>query len=154
MTGLLVSQLEVDFACISACVPTVLKMSEEFWVIFCVRVLGRTMSWSGSNSVSKTGGQASIGAGSRIHLSDLHSVDRTPKPRGPYASFDKDDEGSMDSQEHIVKKTANAGGGIKVETDYYVRVEEPPHSFYDDSREKNRDGSAQPTYETTIVVSK
>lgn len=38
-TGILVSQLEVSFSCIAACVPTVIKITEEIYTGFCVSVL-------------------------------------------------------------------------------------------------------------------
>lgn len=155
LTGLLVSQLEVDFACIAACVPTVLKMMEEFWVLFCVRVLGCSSMASsdgsshGQTTVGRSRGGDTINSG-RIPLSDLRSVDRDPRPTGPYASFDKDDEGgSMDSQEHIVKKGSGAPtGGIQVQTDYSVSVEErQARNFCDDGRDKSGKG----TWETVIA---
>jgi len=152
VTGILVSQLEIDFACIAACVPTVLKMTEEFWVLFCVRVLGiKSMDWSEASQNGRSTAGRATGTTNAIHMSDLRSVDRDPRPAGPYASFDKDDEtGSMESQEQIVKKGAAAPtSGIKVQTDYYVSVEETQaRSFFDDGR----DESGKRAYETRVVA--
>jgi len=152
VTGILVSQLEVDFACIAACVPTVLKMSEEFWVIFCVRVLGiKSMEWSDSSQHGRSATGRSNTAATTIHMSDLRSMDRDPRPAGPYVSFDKDDEaGSMDSQEHIVKKGSSApSSGIKVQTDYYVSVEETQaQTFFDDGQGE----SGKRAYETRVIA--
>ncbi|KAK9787694.1 putative Integral membrane protein [Seiridium cardinale] len=84
--GLPVSQLEVDFATIAACIPTVLRLLAEAWRLFNTRVLGRTATYSsqrtGSNNVQTDS----------VHLSGLKSIDRGHQPSGPYTAFDKDDE--------------------------------------------------------------
>lgn len=113
------SQIEVDFACIAACVPTVLKMIEEVIALLFVHVLGR--SYHGSRGES-TRGQNTSGSGP-INLSDLRSKDRKPHSHGLYADLDKDDqEGSMNSQEHIIKKGIDSPTAIKVQTDVNVTV--------------------------------
>ena len=125
VSAMLVSQLEVDFACVAACVPTVLRMLEEFWIFLAVRLFGiRSM---GSND-SK--GQSSLTPRSRgdqsgtdrIALSHLRSVDNEHRPRGPYTSLDMGDEcASEGSQEHIFTKGDEASkGGIEVRADYMV----------------------------------
>ncbi|ORY63467.1 uncharacterized protein BCR38DRAFT_228838 [Pseudomassariella vexata] len=112
-TGQIVSQLEVDFATIASCIPTVLKIGEEAWNTFCVRVLGRTPDFSTSRTGSKTTGTH------ETHASELQSIDRGPRPTGPYASFDRDDE-STDSQDVIVKRSSRA---IKVTKEVEVAIE-------------------------------
>lgn len=113
------SQIEVDFACIAACVPTVLKMIEEVVALFFVHVLGRSYHESRGDS---TRGENTSGSGP-INLSDLRSKDRKPLSHGLYTDLDKDDqEGSMNSQEHIIKKGMNSPPAIKVQTDVNVTV--------------------------------
>jgi hypothetical protein len=121
-TGILVSQLEIDFACISACVPTVLKMLAEIWGFFMVRVLGRP--YHGTSGMKSSNNDNTTGASGHI-MSNLRSKDREPRIQGPYTSFDKDDQaGSMDSQEHIIRKDEPPTSSIKVQTDYYVTVKD------------------------------
>ncbi|KAK5993489.1 hypothetical protein PT974_06921 [Cladobotryum mycophilum] len=148
ITGLLVSQLEVDFACISACVPTVLKMVEEFWCLFCVHVLGiKSMAWNASHDSSgqtpggRSNGSHTVHSG-KIPLSDLRSVDREPRPAGPYSIIDKDEESaSMDSSEHIVRRDSGSpSGGITVQTDYSIRIE------------NNDVGTSEATYGASITA--
>jgi hypothetical protein len=126
----MVSQLEVDFACIAACVPTVLKMTEELFVYFCINVLNiKSMAtWSDGSRGNNTD-KIDNSHNGRIQLSQLHTVDGD-RPRGPYTNFDRsDEEGSTGSQEHIVKKNSGvAPGGIEVRTDYYVTVKETNQS--------------------------
>ena len=142
------SQLEVDFACISACVPTVLKMIEEFWCLFCVNVLGIScISWNSSHGSSgqapggQSNGSYAINSG-KIPLSDLCSVDRESQPAGPYSIIDKDEKNlSIDSREHIVRQgSGNPIGGITVQTDYSIKIEE------------NDPGSGEAGYGTSITA--
>ncbi|OKL57225.1 hypothetical protein UA08_07385 [Talaromyces atroroseus] len=122
VTGILVSQLEIDFACIAACVPTVLKMLEEALAFFIVRVLGRT--YNGTSGMKSSHNDNTTGGSAHI-MSNLRSKDREPRIQGPYTSFDKDDQGgSMDSQEHIIGKVDPPTSSIKVQTDYYVTINE------------------------------
>lgn len=119
VTGILVSQIEVDFACIAACVPTLLKMIEELIALFFVHVLGR--SYHGSRGES-TRGENTSGSGT-IKMSELRSKDRKPRSHGLYTDLGKDDqEGSMNSQEHIIKKGMDSPTAIKVQTDVNVTV--------------------------------
>ncbi|KAH8657923.1 hypothetical protein BX600DRAFT_499961 [Xylariales sp. PMI_506] len=115
-TGQVVSRLEVDFACIAACIPTMLKLIEEAWTAFRVAVLGHTSNFGGSN---KSGSQTT--GTHHVHLSELRSMDRSARPSGPYTSFDKDESGSMDSQDMIITKS---DGKIRVNTDVMVSVGE------------------------------
>ncbi|KAI7978728.1 hypothetical protein EIK77_010634 [Talaromyces pinophilus] len=94
-------------------------MIEEVIALFFVHALGR--SYYGSRGES-TRGQSTSGSGP-INLSDLRSKDRKPHSYGLYADLDKDDqEGSMNSQEHIIKKGIDSPTAIKVQTDVNVTV--------------------------------
>lgn len=135
VTGILVSQLEVDFACIAACIPTVLKMLEEFWVIFCVRVLGRTpMSWNrtdqGAGS-SKARVTATSGhkPNDSMTLSAIRTTDRDPYSTGPYADLGVYG-GSMNSREHIIRAEGPSCG---VQTQRSASVDGGSHSSGDDA---------------------
>lgn len=114
--GQIVSQLQINFACIAACIPTVLKLLEEGWVVFCVHVLGYEGGFGTSQSNSRRTGGGSGSGTTDIHLSDLKSIERGPKPSGPYASFDRDDL-SEGSQQLIMQGTE---GKIQVQTDVSV----------------------------------
>ena len=129
VTGILVSQIEVDFACIAACVPTVLKMIEEVIALFFVHVLRQ--SYHGSRGAS-TRGENTSGSGP-VHLSELRSKDGKRRSHGIYTDLSKDDhDGSMNSQEHIIKRGIDSPTTIKVQTDVDVTVsdihEEPNQS--------------------------
>ena len=94
-------------------------MIEEIIALFSVHVLGR--SYHGSRGES-TRGQNTNGSGP-INLSDLRSKDRKSRSHGLYTDLDKDDqEGSMNSQEHIIKKCMDSPSAINVENDVNVTV--------------------------------
>ncbi|KAK8112522.1 hypothetical protein PG984_013048 [Apiospora sp. TS-2023a] len=133
--GLVVSQLHVNFGCISACVPTVLKLFEEGWVALGGRIkwIERTLNTSQQKSQS-TGRRSTA-----IHLSALKSAERgatsggdnsgvggnrskTPVLVGPYLNPEcDDDDGSMGSQQRIISKSG--GGNIQVQTEVSISVE-------------------------------
>jgi hypothetical protein len=80
----------------------VLKLCEETTILFCVHVLGmKSMAYD-----SRTGDShkrtLEDSKGTDVHLRDLTSIERGPKPSGPYRSFDKDSD-SMESQSAIIK---------------------------------------------------
>ncbi|EEA19344.1 conserved hypothetical protein [Talaromyces marneffei ATCC 18224] len=119
VTGILVSQIEVDFACIAACVPTVLKTIEEVIAIFFVHVLGRLYHRSRGES---TRGENTSGS-EPIDLSDLGSKDRKPRSHWLYTDLDKDElDGIMNSQERIIQRGIDSPTAIKVQTDVNVTV--------------------------------
>ena len=125
-TGILVSQLEIDFACISACVPTILRTLDEALAFFVVHIL--RLPYHGSTGVkSSFSGKTTIGSG-HIHLSNLHRSSNRDDPRiihGPYSSLDKGVRGgSPDSWEHITNEDKIPSKNIKVQHDYCV-TEEP-----------------------------
>lgn len=115
------SQIDVDFACIAACVPTLLKTIEEAIAFFFVRVLGR--SYHGSRGESGLSRGDNTTASGHVNMSNLRSVDRKRRSQGLYTDIGRDDgEGSMNSQEHIIKKDTDSPGVIKVRTDVDVVV--------------------------------
>lgn len=133
--GLIVSQLHVNFGCIAACVPTVLKLFEEGLVALGGRIRFLEKTLGASQQKSEGSGRGSTA----IRLSALHkSADRSGASGGghnsagggrrktpvvgPYlnAGCDDDDEGSMGSQQRIISST---GGNIKVQTEVYISVE-------------------------------
>ncbi|KAK7934627.1 hypothetical protein PG985_000122 [Apiospora marii] len=130
--GLIVSQLHVNFGCIAACVPTVLKLFEEGLVALGgrIRCVERTLGTSQQKSSSSGRGSTAI------HLSALKSADRggaaggnsggggdrskTPVV-GPYLNAGcDDDDGSLGSQQRII---SNTGCNIQVQTEVSISVE-------------------------------
>ncbi|KAM3076816.1 hypothetical protein ACMFMG_003716 [Clarireedia jacksonii] len=116
-TGLLVSQLEVNFGIISACIPTVLKLIEDA----SKRVFG--LSFGGAShdpapySHSRSRELAPTG-------SDLAIKDK-PKPRSPYERYgdedlEMDSIHSGNSRENIVRDDKIPEQQIKVEQIYIV----------------------------------
>ncbi|KAK7995591.1 hypothetical protein PG990_014364 [Apiospora arundinis] len=113
--GQIVSQLQINFACIAACIPTVLRLIEEGWINFCVHVLGFEGSFfrgtSQQSNSKRTGGTS----GSRTTDIHLKSIERGPQPSGPYAHFDREDD--VSSLELVLQ---NGEGRIQVQTEISV----------------------------------
>ncbi|KAK8063252.1 hypothetical protein PG996_007904 [Apiospora saccharicola] len=133
--NLIVSQLHINFGCIAACVPTVLKLFEEGWVALGGRIkcIERTLGTSQQKSQSSSARRSTA-----IHLSALKSAERgatgggdnndgrdrskTPVVVGPYLNPEcDDDDGSMGSQQRIISNTG--GGNIQVQTEVSISVE-------------------------------
>jgi hypothetical protein len=81
-----VSQLKVDFATITACIPTVLRLIEEIWRKSPRHVLGQTAIYSTERT-----GDTNDRTRANIHLGGLKFIDRGHQPTRPYTPFDKDD---------------------------------------------------------------
>ncbi|KAK2593719.1 hypothetical protein QQS21_008584 [Conoideocrella luteorostrata] len=117
VTGILTSQLEVDFACIAACVPTVLKMMEELWIKFCIHVLGRTStSWkktrraTGNSSTEReTATSERSRRSDKISTSIPRTVHSGPYDSRAYANIGRSqmDDKSTNSREHIFASPDN-----------------------------------------------
>lgn len=130
-------------------------MIEEFWSLFAIHIL-RWPSLAGSAYLSQedySGGSRSNRTISKhsanIGLSDLRSVDREPRPTGPYTNFTKDDEDmSNGSREYIIRGAGAFTGGINIQTEYSVTVEEGgTRNMLDDGR----DGSGKIACETSVI---
>lgn len=130
-------------------------MIEEFWSLFAIHVI-RWPSLAGSAYLSQeecSGGSHSNGTiskhSTRIGLSDLRSVDREPRPAGPYTNIGKYDEDmSNGSREYIIPGAGAFTGGINIQTEYSVTVEEGgTRNILDDGR----DGSGKIACETSVV---
>lgn len=110
MTGITVSQLEVNFGIMSACIPTVLKIMEDSLNSFLHYAFGRERSVTESKSRSLKSG---------VQLSTL---DKTA-PRKTYTRFGEDEENELgsihsgNSTAQIITKQKNQ---IKVETSFRV----------------------------------
>ncbi|KAF7864350.1 uncharacterized protein EAF02_010318 [Botrytis sinoallii] len=119
-TGILVSQLEVNFGIISACIPTVLKIMEDFFRRLFGISFGDTTIESGAQSQSRSRNLGAMG-------SHLQTTDKS-KPRSQYERFG-DDDLEMDSlhsgnsRENIIRDDKIPDQKIKVETSYIVERE-------------------------------
>ncbi|KAK8078782.1 hypothetical protein PG994_002589 [Apiospora phragmitis] len=103
--GLIVAQLQINFGCIAACVPTVLKLFEEAWLALGLRLRGveQTQCFNASQQRSKSSG----GGSTDIRLSALRSVDHggggggRSKSPGPYLHAGRDDDDNDDDDESM-----------------------------------------------------
>ncbi|TGO50194.1 hypothetical protein BCON_0189g00180 [Botryotinia convoluta] len=119
-TGILVSQLEVNFGIISACIPTVLKIMEDFFKRLFGISFGDTTIESGAQSQSRSRNIGAMG-------SHLQTTDKS-KPRSQYERFGDDDlemdsMHSGNSRENIIRDDKIPDQKIKVETSYIVERE-------------------------------
>ena len=127
-----------------------MKMTEEFWVRFCVNVLGvSNLSWTQSRGPSYGRSGANNTANSRgVQLSDIRST-ATRSFHKPFNADRVTTTGSNESQEHIVDVPA---GGIKIQTDYYVSVEETRDRAARPSVDHEMKRSSDPSRETYAVA--
>lgn len=116
------SQLEVDFAVIAACIPTVLRLVEEGWSWFCVRV------FRGPVLIPARGGESGSDTVKTddVHLENLQREIRD-QSSGPYIAFDHHScrSGGGDSEEEILKSSSR--DTIKIRQ---VSVSSSPASKY------------------------
>ncbi|RFU24721.1 hypothetical protein B7463_g11609, partial [Scytalidium lignicola] len=115
VTGITVSQLEVNFGIMSACIPTVLKILEDSLNSFLHCAFGRERTKTETQSRSlKSGVQLSV-------------IDKTV-PRKKYTRFWEDEENDLGSV-HSGNSTANIitkdKNRIKVETSFLVEESTP-----------------------------
>ncbi|KAK6610818.1 integral membrane protein [Botrytis cinerea] len=120
ITGILVSQLEVNFGIISACIPTVLKIMEDFFKRLFGVSFGDTTIESGAQSQPRSRNLGAMG-------SHLQTTDKS-KPRSQYQRFGDDDlemdsMHSGNSRENIIRDDKVPDQKIKVETSYIVERE-------------------------------
>ncbi|KAM0195324.1 hypothetical protein ACHAPC_000516 [Botrytis cinerea] len=120
ITGILVSQLEVNFGIISACIPTVLKIMEDFFKRLFGVSFGDTTIESGAQSQPRSRNLGAMG-------SHLQTTDKS-KPRSQYHRFGDDDlemdsMHSGNSRENIIRDDKVPDQKIKVETSYIVERE-------------------------------
>ncbi|KAI9646385.1 hypothetical protein NHQ30_004376 [Ciborinia camelliae] len=119
-TGVLVSQLEVNFGIISACIPTVLKIMEDSIKRLFGFSIDDTTIETGAHSQSRSRNKGAMG-------SHLPSLDKS-KPRSQYERFG-DDDLEMDSmhsgssRENIIRDGKKPDQKIKIETSYIVERE-------------------------------
>lgn len=124
--------LHINFGCIAACVPTVLKLFQEGWLALGGRIkcLERSLGASQQKSRSSGRGSAAIqlsaikwadrGGASSGDISGGGDRSKTPVV-GPYLNVEcDDDEGSMGSQQRII---LNTGGNIQAQTEVSISVE-------------------------------
>ncbi|ESZ96060.1 hypothetical protein SBOR_3537 [Sclerotinia borealis F-4128] len=119
-TGILVSQLEVNFGIISACIPTVLKIMEDSIKPFFGFSFGSTTTETGVHSQSRSRNLGAMG-------SHLPTIDKS-KPRSQYERFGDDDLemdsiNSGNSRENIIRDDKVLDLNIKIETFYTVERE-------------------------------
>lgn len=129
-------------------------MIEELWSLFCIHII-QCPSLAGSAYLSQddySGGSRSHGTSGKrsatTGLSDLRSADGDV-PTGPYTNFGKEDAHvSEGSREHIVGNAGAISGGINIQTEYSVTVEEgSTRNILDDGR----GGSGKIDCETSVI---
>ncbi|KAB8299941.1 hypothetical protein EYC80_000183 [Monilinia laxa] len=119
-TGILLSQLEVNFGIISACIPTVLKIMEDSIKRVFGFSIGDTTIETEAYSQSRSRNPGMMG-------SHLPTIDKS-KPRSQYERFGDDDLEldsihSGNSREKIIPNDRVLDKSIKIETSYTVEHE-------------------------------
>jgi hypothetical protein len=111
-TGLLVSQLEVNFGVMAACIPTVLKITEIYFHSLLSLITGR------EHMTSKTTQSQSLKSGVPVS-----HMDRSQVAKKSYTKFGEDEEndlGSTHSGGSRVNIISKGMDQIKVESSFLV----------------------------------